>query len=61
MSEAASYMSGFKDGARTTLEMVRAEIEQGYCEANNDYEQGRNYGLYIATQIIDKYMAESEE
>lgn len=37
------------------LNKIRAEIEQSYCEVNNDYDQGRNYGLYIATQIIDKY------
>ena len=43
------------------LDKIRAEIEQGYCEVNNDYDQGRNYGLYMATQIIDKYKTESEE
>ncbi len=42
------------------LDKVRAEIKQGYCEVNNDYDRGRNYGLYMATQIIDKYKAESE-
>ena len=42
------------------LDKIRAEIEQGYCEVNNDYDQGRNYGLYMATQIIDKYKTESE-
>lgn len=42
------------------LDKIRAEIEQAYCKVTNDYDQGRNYGLYIATQIIDKYTAESE-
>ena len=40
------------------LDKIRAEIEQSYCAVNNDYDHGRNYGLYIATQIIDKYKAE---
>lgn len=43
------------------LDKIRSEIEQGYCTVNNDYDHGCNYGLYIATQIIDKYKAESEE
>ena len=42
------------------LDKIRAEIEQAYCKVENDYDQGRNYGLYIANQIIDKYKAESE-
>lgn len=43
------------------LDKVRAEIEQGYCEVNNDYDRGRNYGLHMATQIIDKYKEEQEK
>ena len=35
------------------LDDVKAEIEQGICTANNDYDKGRNYGLYMATQILD--------
>lgn len=42
------------------LNKIRAEIEQGYCEVYDYYDQGRNYGLYIATQIIDKYIKENE-
>ena len=30
------------------LDKIRAEIEQGYCVVNNDYDHGRNYGLYMA-------------
>lgn len=41
-----------------TLDKIRTEIEQSYCEVTNDYDHGRNYGLYLATQIIDKYKAE---
>lgn len=37
----------------TPLDDVKAEIKQGYCTANNDYDKGRNYGLYMATQILD--------
>lgn len=44
----------------SVIENIKAEIEQGYCVVNNDYDRGRNYGLYMATQIIDKYKAESE-
>ena len=43
------------------LDKIRAEIEQGYCEAEDDYDRGRNMGLYIAMQIIDHYKAESED
>ena len=40
------------------LGKIRAEIEQGYCEVEDDYDRGRNMGLYIAMQIIDHYKAE---
>lgn len=49
-----------REETATILDKIRAEIEKGYCEVNNDYDHGRNYGLYMATQIIDKYKAESE-
>ena len=42
------------------ISQLRGEIEQGKCEVNNDYDRGRNYGLFMVTQIIDKY-AESED
>ena len=48
--------------ARTeVLDKIRAEIEQACCKVTNDYDKGRNYGLYIATEIINKYKAESED
>lgn len=45
----------------SVLDKIRDEIEQGYCKIESDYDKGRNIGLRIATQIIDKYKAESEE
>lgn len=45
----------------SVLDKIRAEIEQGYCEVEDDYDRGRNMGLYIAMQIIDHYKAESED
>ena len=42
------------------LDKIKAEIEQCYCTVTNDYDHGRNYGLYMTIQIIDKYKAESE-
>lgn len=43
------------------LDKIRAEIEQAYCKVSNDYDKGRNYGLYMAAQIIDKYKGEMKE
>ncbi len=48
------------DCLKCVFDKIRAEIEQGYCEITDDYDKGRNMGLRIATQIIDKYRAESE-
>ena len=44
-----------------TLDKIRAEIVQGHCTINNDYDRGFNYGLYVTTKIIDKYKTESEK
>jgi len=46
--------------AESILGKIKADIEQAYCKVENDYDKGRNSGLYIATQIIDNYKAESE-
>ena len=54
------YDQGHLDGI-DVLDKIRAEIEQGYCEVEDDYDRGRNMGLYIAMQIIDHYKAESED
>ena len=43
------------------LDKIKAKIEQSCCTPNNDYDHGRNYGLYMATQIIDKYKVENED
>ena len=46
----------------TPLDDVKAVIKQGRCRANNGYDQGRNYGLYMAEQILDNIVkAESED
>jgi hypothetical protein len=53
-----AILKAYSDGANEVLDKIRAEIEKGYCEVDDAYDQGRNYGLYIATQIIDKYRKE---
>lgn len=44
-----------------TLNKIEVEIQEAYCRVENNYDRGRNYGLYTATQIIDKYRTESED
>ena len=46
-----------------TLDKIRAEIDKKQYDfmANKDYDEGIRFGLMLAYQIIDKYMAESEE
>ena len=51
----------YRDCTDCVLGKIRAEIEQSYCKVENDYDQGRNYGLYMSMHILDKYKAESEE
>jgi len=53
--------ANYKEKSCDVLDKIIAEIEQSYCTVNNDYARGRNYGLYMATQIIDKYKTESED
>jgi hypothetical protein len=44
------------------LDDVKAEIIQSCCMPYNNYDQGRNYGLYMATQILDNIgKTESED
>ena len=43
------------------IDKIKAKIEQSYYTPNNDYDRGCNYGLYMTTQIIDHYKAESED
>ena len=49
------YSQSLGDAVRDgiPLDDVKTKIKQGYCTVNNDYDKGRNYGLYIATQILD--------
>lgn len=43
------------------LDKIRAEIaDLADSDAYGDYQQGFNFGLMRAAQIIDKYKAESE-
>jgi len=53
-------LKAYSDGANEVLDKIKAEIEQAYCKVTNDYDHGRNYGLYIATQIIDRYTKDGE-
>ena len=54
-----AYNTGVSE-QKAVLGKIRAEIEQSYCKVENDYDQGRNYGLYMSMQILDKYKTESE-
>ena len=47
-----------KNSINDVLDKIRAEIKQAYCDITNDYDRGRNYGLHMAAQIIDKYRKE---
>ena len=51
----------YKEKSCDVLDKIKVKIEQSYCKVNNDYDRGRNYGLYMATMIIDKYKAERED
>ena len=42
------------------FEDIKAEIDKAYCKVENDYDHGRNYGLYMANQIIDKHISGKE-
>lgn len=48
-------------GREKVLDKIMKEIEKAYCKVEDNYDKGRNYGLFMATQIIDKYKAEREE
>jgi hypothetical protein len=51
-------LKAYSDGANEILDKIRSEINQAYCDITNDYDRGRNYGLYMAAEIIDKYRKE---
>jgi CHAD domain-containing protein len=47
---------------KDVLDKIRDEIaDLADSDAYGDYQQGFNFGLMRAAQIIDKYKAESEE
>ena len=52
-----AYLDGYEKGIEV-LDEIRSEIKQAYCDITNDYDRGRNYGLHMAVQIIDKYRKE---
>ena len=58
--EQAKLMVEWGADIPNVLDKIRVEIEQAYCKVTNDYDKGRNYGLYMAIEMIDKYRAESE-
>ena len=37
------------------LDKIIDMINEGRCVVENEYDKGRNYGLYMATQIINEY------
>jgi len=43
---------------REKLTSLKDEIIECYCRVENDYDHGRNKGLYLATQLIDKHLKE---
>ena len=53
-------VKAYNDGQAYILDKIRAEIEQGSCKVENDYDKGRNMGLHIAMQIIDKYRGDTD-
>ena len=63
------YDLGFKNGKErikslnqeSVLDKIRGEIEQTAKDYDKFADYRRVYGLWIALDIIDKYMAESED
>jgi len=45
---------------REVLDKIKTEIKQTAKDCAIYYDYGRMYGLYIAFDIIEKYMAEYE-
>ena len=44
------------------LDKIRAELaDMADADAYGDYQQGCNFGLMMAAQVIDKYKSESEK
>ena len=52
----------YKDCTDCVLDKIRAELADiADADAYGDYQQGCNFGLMLAAQVIDKYIAEMEE
>ena len=45
----------------SVIEDIKAEINSAYVKVENDYDHGRNYGLYMAMQIINKHLGKENE
>jgi hypothetical protein len=57
-NEQEIYEKAYKEGYNKGLEVLDKivdMIDEGRCVVENEYDKGRNYGLYIATQIINEY------
>lgn len=49
-----AYLDGYNKGLET-LDKIIDMIDKSRCIVNSEYDQGRNYGLYMATEIISEY------
>lgn len=48
------YEARLKADLVAMLTELQLEIEEAYCEVENDYDRGRNYGLFMTTEIIQQ-------
>ena len=58
INESIDNLPSVQPLCKSVIEDIKAEIESGRVKVENDYDHGRNYGLYMATQIIDKHIAD---
>lgn len=56
------YDKGYSDGKfigdnkrLKVLDEIIDIIDEGRCVVENEYDKGRNWGLYMATEIINEY------
>lgn len=58
----AIFDKGYEQGRLQVIDEIRTEIaDLADTDAYGDYQQGFNFGLMRAAQIIDKYKSESED
>lgn len=55
-----AYKEGYDKGLEVLDEIIDM-IDEGRCVVENEYDKGRNYGLYIATEIINKYRTKHDD